>query len=59
MATNDEQQDTKGYAELGPADLTQTEAERSERADRVYARYSAAMEFFGETPSPKGKPDRD
>lgn len=59
MAAKDETSTESPYPDLGPLDETATEAEREERADAVYARYSAAMTFFGETPSPKGKPQRD
>lgn len=60
MAADEEKSPTQtGYKELGPAEDAVSEAERSERADTVYARYSAAMTFFGETPAPKGKVPRD
>ncbi len=59
MAATDDTPPETGYRELGPADEAVTAAERDERADTVYARYSAAMTFFGETPAPKGKAQRD
>ncbi len=59
MAKDDDTPVEAGYEELGPVEADATEAERKDRADQVYARYSAAMTFFGETPTPKGKPQRD
>lgn len=58
MADTDQIPTATGYEELGPVEEAATEAERTERADAVYARYSEAMTFFGETPAPKGKTQR-
>lgn len=59
MADDDQTPKESPYRDLGPVDEHATEAERDKRADAVYARYSAAMTFFGETPTPKGKSQRD
>ncbi len=48
--------DTKN--ESGAVDLGQVEQDPSERADDVYARYSAALRFFGQQPSPQVKPPK-